>query len=48
MKNCRDYLIGNKIAEKVTWVGKTKGKEKEYEREEVYILPEKDRKLLMT
>ena len=41
-------LIGNKIADKITLLGKTKSKEKEDERQEVYILPEKnDRKLLI-
>ena len=34
-------LIGNKIAEKITSVGKTKSKEKENKRQEIYIPPEK-------
>ena len=34
-------LIGNKIADKITSLGKTKSKEKEDERQEIYILPEK-------
>ena len=34
-------LIGNKIADKITSVGKSK------KVEEIYILPEKDNKLLM-
>ena len=34
-------LIGNKIAEKITSVGKTKSREKENERQETYIPPEK-------
>ena len=34
-------LIGNKIADKITSVGKTKRKEKENERQEIYIPPEK-------
>ena len=44
------YLIGNKIADENTSLGKTKNKEKEKEeeRQEIYILPEKDSKLLMT
>ena len=34
-------MIGNKIANKITSVGKTKSKEKENERQEIYIPPEK-------
>ena len=34
-------LIGNKIAEKITSLGKTKSKEKEDKRQEIYIPPEK-------
>ena len=34
-------LIGNKIADKITSLGKTKSKEKEDERQEIYIQPEK-------
>ena len=34
-------LIGNKIDDKITSVGKTKTKEKEIERKEIYISPEK-------
>ena len=34
-------LTGNKIADKITSVRKTKGKEKEDERQEIYIRPEK-------
>ena len=34
-------LIGNKIADKITLLGKTKNKEKEEERQEIYIPPEK-------
>ena len=34
-------LIGNKIDDKITSVGKTKSKETEIERQEVYISPEK-------
>ena len=34
-------LIGNKIAEKITSVGKTKSKEKENKRQEIYLPPEK-------
>ena len=41
-------LIGNKIADKITSLSKTKGKEKEGERQEIYIPPEKNIKLLMT
>ena len=41
-------LIGNKIADKTTSIGKPKEKEKAKETEEIYIPPEKGRKLLMT
>ena len=34
-------MIGNKIADKITSLGKTKSKEKEDERQEIYIPPEK-------
>ena len=34
-------LIGNKIADKINLLGKTKCKEKEDERQEIYIPPEK-------
>ena len=34
-------LIRNKIADKITSLGRTKSKEKEDERQEKYILPEK-------
>ena len=34
-------LIGNKIADKITSLRKTKSKENEDERQEIYILPEK-------
>ena len=42
-KHCRSYrrIIGNKIADKITSPGKTKSKEKEDERQEIYIPPEK-------
>ena len=33
--------IGNKIADKITSLDKTKSKEKEEERQEIYIPPEK-------
>ena len=39
-------FIGNAIADKITSLGKTKSKEKEDERQEIYIPPEKS-KLLM-
>ena len=39
-------LIGNKIADKITSIGKPKEKPKEIE--EIYIPPEKRHKLLMT
>ena len=41
-------LIGNKIADKITSVGKLKEKEKKKKVEEIYIPPEKYNKLLMT
>ena len=34
-------LTGDKVADKITSVGKTKSKEKENERQEIYIPPEK-------
>ena len=34
-------LIENKIADKITWLGKTKSKNKEKEEQEIYIPPEK-------
>ena len=34
-------LIGNKIVDKITSLGKIKSKEKEHERQEIYIPPEK-------
>ena len=34
-------LIGNKIADRITSLGKTKSKEKEKEEQEIYIPPEK-------
>ena len=34
-------MIGNKIADNITSLGKTKSKEKEDERQEIYIPPEK-------
>ena len=41
-------LIANKIADQIISLGETKSKEKEDERKEIYIPPEKDSKLLMT
>ena len=35
------YFIGNKVADKITSLSKTKSKEKEDKRQEIYILPEK-------
>ena len=41
-KNCRSYRFDwEKIADKITPLGKTKSKEKEEERQEIYISPEK-------
>ena len=39
-------LIGNKIADKITSLGKTKSKEKEDERKEIYIPPEKRQQII--
>ena len=43
-------MIGNKIADKITSIGKTKQKEKEKEntnkQEEIYILPEKRQQII--
>ena len=40
------YLIGNKTADKITSLGKTKSKEKEEERQEIYIPPEKRQQII--
>ena len=39
-------LIGNEIADKITSLGKTKSKEKENERQEIYISPEKRQQII--
>ena len=39
-------LIGNKIADKITWIGKPKEKEKTKEIEEIYIPPEKRQQII--
>ena len=39
-------LIGNKIADKITSVGKTKCKGKENERQEIYIPPGKRQQII--
>ena len=39
-------LIGNKIADKITWIGKPKEKEKTKEVEEIYIPPEKRQQII--
>ena len=39
-------LIGNEIADKITLLGKTKNKEKEDERQEIYIQPEKIQRII--
>ena len=39
-------LIGNKIADKVTSIGKPKEKEKPKETEEIYIPPEKRQQII--
>ena len=50
-KNCKSYrgldLIGNKIADKITSIGKSKEKEKPKEKpEEIYIPPEKRQQII--
>ena len=40
------YLIRNKIADKITSLGKTKNKEKEDERQEICIPPEKRQQII--
>ena len=42
----KDDLIGNKIADKITSLAKTKSKEKEDERQEIYIPPEKRQQII--
>ena len=39
-------LIGNKIADKITSIGKPKEKEKTNKAEEIYILPEKRQQII--
>ena len=39
-------LIGNKIADNITSLGKTKSKEKEKEEQEIYIPPEKRQQII--
>ena len=39
-------LIGNKILDKITSVGKTKSKEKEDKRQKIYIPPEKRQQII--
>ena len=40
-------LIGNKIADKITWIGKSKEKQKSKEKpEEIYIPPEKRQQII--
>ena len=39
-------LIGSKIADEITSLGKTKIKEKEDERQEIYIPPEKRQQII--
>ena len=39
-------MIGNKIADKITYIGKTKSKKTEEERQEIYILPEKRQQII--
>ena len=39
-------FTGNKIADKITSLGKTMSKEKENKRQEIYILPEKRQQII--
>ena len=39
-------LLGNKIADKITSLGKTNSKEKEREEQEIYIPPEKRQQII--
>ena len=39
-------LIGNKIADKITSLSRTKSKQKEDERKEIYIPPEKRQQII--
>ena len=39
-------LIGNKIADKISSLGKTRSKEKENERQEIYISPDKKQQII--
>ena len=39
-------LIGSKIADEITSIGKPKGKEKTKKAEEIYILPEKRQQII--
>ena len=39
-------LIENKLADKITSIGKTKSKENENERQEIYITPEKRQQII--
>ena len=39
-------MTGNKIADKITSLGKTKSKEKEEERQEICIPPEKRQQII--
>ena len=40
------YFIGNKIAEKITSIGKSKEKEKTKKAEEIYVPPEKRQQII--
>ena len=39
-------FIGNKTADKITWIGKPKEKRKKKEKEEIYIPPEKRQQII--
>ena len=39
-------LIGNKVVDKITSLGKTNSKEKEDEKQEIYIPPEKRQQII--
>ena len=45
-KKSSSDLMGNKIADKITSIGKAKSKEKEKEEQEIYIPPEKRQQII--
>ena len=45
-KNCCSYRSGNKIGDKITSIGKTKSKEEEDKRQEIYIPADKRQQII--